>query len=706
LIDDFSNPSREVAAQARDLEKRFNNVADVFAHAGEAFTAAGETLTKSVTAPLTAVGTAAVKFSSDSQDAFRQFAAATGTATEEMGKYKDMINNVYKDNFGESINDVAEAMATVNQNMSYLDDSALQRCTEYAYTLSDTFGYDVAESTRAADTLIKNYGVSAREAFNLITQGAQSGMDYSGEMIDSINEYSVQFKKLGLDAEDMFSIFANGAQNGAFNLDKVGDAVKEFSIRAIDGSDTTKQGFEALGMDVAKMAERFGAGGDSAKEAFNEVIKGLAEMDDPIAQSAAGVNLFGTMWEDLGPQVITSMSTASDAIDKSKESVEELVNVKYDTLSGALGGLWRTIQVDVLQPIGNQLIPYVTKGISFIQKFTDKWNKLEPATQKTIVKFGMVAAAAGPMLMGFGKISSGIGTVISNFGKIAGLITGLTGATGFSGLATILTGPVGVAIAAVVAGAALIYSNWDRIQPIIKKIGQRFVEFWQTVQPQLQPFIDICMKIGSYLKDTLLEVFKVVWAAAGDYVVAWFNGVSEVIDNVLGVLEGIITFLTGVFQGDWEKAWTGIVNAVGSIFGTLEALVKTPINAVITLVNRAISAINNISVTLPDVVGGGHIGFNIPTIPTLAKGTNNWQGGIVQISEKGGEIVDLPSGSRVYPHDESVRMARQESKKNFSVTIAKLADSIVVREDSDIDKIAEAIVRKIEAAAGNMPQMA
>lgn len=706
MIDDFSNPSREVAAQARDLEKRFNNVADVFAHAGEAFTAAGETLTKSVTAPLTAVGTAAVKFSSDSQDAFRQFAAATGTATEEMGKYKDMINNVYKDNFGESINDVAEAMATVNQNMSYLDDSALQRCTEYAYTLSDTFGYDVAESTRAADTLIKNYGVSAREAFNLITQGAQSGMDYSGEMIDSINEYSVQFKKLGLDAEDMFSIFANGAQNGAFNLDKVGDAVKEFSIRAIDGSDTTKQGFEALGMDVAKMAERFGAGGDSAKEAFNEVIKGLAEMDDPIAQSAAGVNLFGTMWEDLGPQVITSMSTASDAIDKSKESVEELVNVKYDTLSGALGGLWRTIQVDVLQPIGNQLIPYVTKGISFIQKFTDKWNKLEPATQKTIVKFGMVAAAAGPMLMRFGKISSGIGTVISNFGKIAGLITGLTGATGFSGLATILTGPVGVAIAAVVAGAALIYSNWDRIQPIIKKIGQRFVEFWQTVQPQLQPFIDICMKIGSYLKDTLLEVFKVVWAAAGDYVVAWFNGVSEVIDNVLGVLEGIITFLTGVFQGDWEKAWTGIVNAVGSIFGTLEALVKTPINAVITLVNRAISAINNISVTLPDVVGGGHIGFNIPTIPTLAKGTNNWQGGIVQISEKGGEIVDLPSGSRVYPHDESVRMARQESKKNFSVTIAKLADSIVVREDSDIDKIAEAIVRKIEAAAGNMPQMA
>lgn len=699
-----------MAAQARDLEKRFNNVADVFSHAGDAFTSAGETLTKSVTAPLVAVGTAAIKFSSDSHDAFQQFAAATGTATDEMGKYKDMINNVYKDNFGESINDVAEAMATVNQNMSYLDDSALQRCTEYAYTLSDTFGYDVAESTRAADTLIKNYGVSAREAFNLITQGAQSGMDYSGEMIDSINEYSVQFKKLGLDAEDMFSIFANGAQNGAFNLDKVGDAVKEFSIRAIDGSDTTKQGFEALGMDAAKMAEKFGAGGKTAKEAFNEVIEGLASMDDPVAQSTAGVNLFGTMWEDLGPQVITSMSTASDAIDKNKESVEGLVNVKYDTLSGALGGLWRTIQVDVLQPIGDQLIPYVTKGISVVQKFTDKWNKLGPATQKTVVKFAAVAASAGPVLMGFGKISAGISTAISNFGRVGGAITKLTGASGFSGIAKIMTGPFGIAAAAVAAAALLIYKNWDRIAPILQKIGDRFVEFWQTVKPQLEPFIEFVEKIASYLKETFGPVVEEIFNFAGEFIVGTFDTIGVAIDALLTMFEGIISFLSGVFKTDWESVWNGCKEFVGTAFSGLADMVKVPINAVISIVNGAISKINSIHFTVPEWVlgigGKGWEGLNIPQIPTLAKGTDNWQGGIVQIGEKGGEIVDLPSGSRVYPHDESVQMARQEAKKNFIVKIAKLADSIVVREESDIDKIAEAIIRKIEEASDNMPQTA
>lgn len=699
-----------MAAQARDLEKRFNNVADVFSHAGDAFTSAGETLTKSVTAPLVAVGTAAIKFSSDSHDAFQQFAAATGTATDEMGKYKDMINNVYKDNFGESINDVAEAMATVNQNMSYLDDSALQKCTEYAYTLSDTFGYDVAESTRAADTLIKNYGVSAREAFNLITQGAQSGMDYSGEMIDSINEYSVQFKKLGLDAEDMFSIFANGAQNGAFNLDKVGDAVKEFSIRAIDGSDTTKQGFEALGMDAAKMAEKFGAGGDTAKEAFNEVIKGLASMDDPVAQSTAGVNLFGTMWEDLGPQVITSMSTASDAIDKSRESVEELANVKYDTLSGALGGLWRTIQVDVLQPIGNQLIPYVTKGINAIQKFTDKWNKLGPATQKTIVKFAAVAAAAGPVLLGFGKVSTGIGTLVSDTGKIGSVLKKLTGASGFSGLAKVMTGPFGIAAAAVAATALLIYKNWDRIAPILQKIGDRFVEFWQTVKPQLEPFIEFVEKIASYLKETFGPVVEEIFNFAGEFIVGTFDTIGVAIDALLTMFEGIISFLSGVFKTDWESVWNGCKEFVGTAFSGLADMVKVPINAVISIVNGAISKINSIHFTVPEWVPGiggkGWEGLNIPQIPTLAKGTDNWQGGIVQISERGGEIVDLPSGSRVYPHDESVQIARQEARKNFSVKIAKLADSIVVREETDIDKIAEAIIRKIEEASDNMPQTA
>ena len=141
-------------------------------------------------------------------------------------------------------------------------------------------------------------------------------------------------------------------------------------------------------------------------------------------------------------------------------------------------------------------------------------------------------------------------------------------------------------------------------------------------------------------------------------------------------------------------------------FGALAGLVNTPIIAVISIVNGAIDKINSIHFTVPEWVPGiggkGWQGLDIPKIPTLAKGTDNWKGGIVQISEQGGEIVDLPSGTRVYPHDESVRKARQDGTKRLSVTIAKLADQIIVREEADIDKIADAIVRKIEDAELNM----
>ncbi|MCI5529816.1 MAG: phage tail tape measure protein, partial [Blautia sp.] len=152
--------------------------------------------------------------------------------------------------------------------------------------------------------------------------------------------------------------------------------------------------------------------------------------------------------------------------------------------------------------------------------------------------------------------------------------------------------------------------------------------------------------------------------------------------------------------------WENCKNFVGDTFSGLSELVKVPINAVISIVNGAIDAINNIKFTVPEWVPGiggkGWQGLDIPHIPTLASGTDNWKGGIAQISERGGEIVDLPSGSRVYPHDESVQKAREEGKKTINITLAKLADQIVVREDADIDRIAEAFAKKLGQTMVNM----
>lgn len=169
------------------------------------------------------------------------------------------------------------------------------------------------------------------------------------------------------------------------------------------------------------------------------------------------------------------------------------------------------------------------------------------------------------------------------------------------------------------------------------------------------------------------------------------------------IFNGIIQFVTGVFTGNWKKAWTGVKNIFGGIFDGLGGMMKLPINTVISLINGAIDGINSISVDIPKGVPGvqeKHIGFHIKHIPALAKGTNDWKGGLAQVHEKGGEIIDLPKGTRVYPNDISKKMV--EKKSNVTITISKLADKIEVRNDADIDQFANEFANKLKDVALNM----
>lgn len=208
----------------------------------------------------------------------------------------------------------------------------------------------------------------------------------------------------------------------------------------------------------------------------------------------------------------------------------------------------------------------------------------------------------------------------------------------------------------------------------------------------------------------IVPVVKVAFSAIKGAISAAINNIIAIVSGLITILDGIITFISGVFTGNWSKAWGGIKTIFKGVFDSLAALCKTPINAVIGIINGAISGINNLGLTIPDWVpkiGGKSFSINVPTIPMLYKGTNNWQGGTAMIHDRGGEIVDLPKGSRVYPHDKSVDMARREGAAaaggsgGINITIQKLADKIEVRSDQDIDRIAEALALKLQKVALN-----
>lgn len=164
--------------------------------------------------------------------AVNKIAAATNASAEDMAKLRNVIETIYADNFGESAEDIADSISKIKQNLGDLSDEELINVTESAYALQDVFDYGVEESSRAVKAMMKNFNISDVEAYDYIARGAQNGLDYSGELLDNISEYSVQFAKMGLSASDMFTIFENGAESGAWNLDKIGDSVKELACNS------------------------------------------------------------------------------------------------------------------------------------------------------------------------------------------------------------------------------------------------------------------------------------------------------------------------------------------------------------------------------------------------------------------------------------------------------------------------------------------
>lgn len=554
-----------------------------------------------------ALTTALVKIGTEYQSATGQISAATGATGAELESLQGVMENVYGNNYGDSMADVADAVATVSQQMKGLSDGELQSVTEGAFALRDVFRYDVAESVRAANALVNNFGISGDDAMNLIAAGAQNGLDFSGELLDTISEYSVQFAKVGIDADQMFQIMQAGADSGAWNLDKVGDAIKEMSIRVVDGSETTAAGFEAIGMDADIMAQKFAAGGETAQQAFQETIQALAGMEDPVQQNIAGVNLFGTMWEDLGPEVVEQLASITDEAYAAGDELQKMQEVKYDNLGDALKGLGRQLEVELL-PLANELTGFLTDILQEVN--------FDGLAEGIAEAFSAVQAVVGPLLS-----------------PVMDLVSQLFSGDTFSQLGSVLAGLSGP-----------LQSLTQYLQPIIGAFLQMaqnvfpvFVAVGQTVAGAISQIFQALSPLMAPLQQLAMFIFPAISAVLGAVGQAFINLVNMVMPPITGlisflmpafqglltILQNVINFITNIFTANWSAAWQNVTNIFGTIWGGIVGLVKGPINAVIGIINSAIGAINSISVTIPDwvpLVGGQTLGFNIPQIPMLATG--------------------------------------------------------------------------------------
>lgn len=424
----------------------------------------GTDVTAKATTGIVGIATAAVTAGASLESAVDKYIAKAGKSVEETEKYKKVLTDINDANFGEGYEDIANSMAIVEQQMRGLDDAAdLENITKKAYYLKDAFDAEINESVRAAKMLMEQWGMSADEAFELINQGYQKGLDKNGDLLDSINEYSVHFRQIGLSATDMFNTFSLGAESGAFSIDKVGDAIKEMGIRLKDGTATDT--LKSMKLNANELEKAFAEGGEKGSKAFKKIVTGLQNIKDPLKQNQAGVTIFGTMWEDLGKDAVFAMTSYGNKFDKTANTMTESIDKMYNNTKSSAESSIKRIKT-ISANLGTKLLPVVNKVLDKVEVFINKLDNLSDSEKDNIINIGLLVAGVGPLIKIVGTAGTVIGTTSKGIGIFSQALSvannkSTSTSKSVNSLAGFLKGivsPAGIATAAILATAgALVY---------------------------------------------------------------------------------------------------------------------------------------------------------------------------------------------------------------------------------------------------------
>lgn len=310
-----------------------------------------------------------VQFAIDLQSASAKLQGATGASVKEMKQYEEVLKDIYANNYGDSLESVAEAMQKVKQYTGELDSSELKDMTENAMALEDVFDMDLSETIRGVNVLTKKMGLSSKEAFDLMAKGAQNGLNKTDELGDNIAEYGPLWQQAGFSAEEMFTILQNGLDSGAYSLDKVNDFVKEFAISLSDGR--IEENLSSFSTETQNLFRAMKEGKATSKDVFYSVIEDLKSCTNEQEALTLASTVWSSLGEDNAMDVIRSLTEVNDAYKNVNGTMESIKEISYDSVESKLESLGRKVKTEILEPIADDALPVIDKALDGIGKILD-----------------------------------------------------------------------------------------------------------------------------------------------------------------------------------------------------------------------------------------------------------------------------------------------------------------------------------------------
>lgn len=589
-LDETNEALKEQGDVSIDTAKKLQKIEE----AGEKVSNVGKKMSVGVTAPIMAAGAAGLAAFSEVDEAMDTIIQKTGATGDVADRLSTSFENVGSNTHLE-LQTVGEAIGEVNTQFGFMD-KKLEDSTDYLLKYADINNTDVSQAAIYARQSIEAYELSYDDLNDVLDVTTKTSQD-TGQSVDDLMKKAIdgapQIKQLGLSFDEGVTLIGKFEQAGVDSSTMLSKMSKASVVYAKDNL-SLQDGLKGTIDSILNAKDE-----TEALRIANEVFgKGSDKMVDAIKRGTFTLDDLAKVAKESGGAVGDTFAETEDPIDAANRAMN---NAKF-----ALADVGESVQIS--------LLPFFEMAIDALKSFKGWWDSLDQGTKNWIITLAGIAAVIGPALVVIGtlmssvtKITAGVkdlATVWSDLGKLFGL------SGGWFAVAVI-------AIAALVAGLVWAYNNVEWFRNGVNA-------FFQGVS------------------DIAVEVFNFM----GGYISNIFGGIIQNFQNFFDagkrIFTGFIDFITGIFTGDWERAWNGVVNIFGGIFDGIAAMAKAPFNGMIGLINAFLGGLNNIKIP-KWVPGVGGKSFSISTLPYLADGGHVLNGQAI-VGEAGPELLSNKNG--------------------------------------------------------------